>query len=211
MFTGLVEAVGTLRSVQRRGQDITLEIDTGLDFSADRLGDSVAVNGVCLTMTARSGNVMTALASAETVDRTNLGELKTGSRVNVERALTLSTRLGGHLVLGHVDTVAAIVSRRNVGESIRYRIALAPEFARYVIEKGSITVDGTSLTVNELDERSFEVNIIPHTAQSTSLTLRGAGDRVNLEFDVLGKYVEKLLNNKNSSRLEDLLKNQGFI
>ncbi len=211
MFTGIIEAVGTVKSVRPSGGDVELDIDTGLDLSADSLGDSVAINGVCLTMTAKKGAVFTALASVETVSRSSLGGLHPGSKVNVERALTLATRLGGHLVSGHVDTVSTVLKVRTVGESIRISFALDRQFARYVIEKGSIAIDGTSLTVNEVGPESFEVNIIPHTAQGTSLTLKGPGDRVNLEFDIIGKYVEKLMSHEKEGGLEDLLKKQGFI
>lgn len=211
MFTGLVESMGTVVGVRPFRQDYHFDINAGLDLSGDSIGDSVAVNGVCLTVTKLSESVFTAAASAETISRSTLGELRTGSKVNIERALTLSTRLGGHLVLGHVDTVGTIVAARTVGESIRLKIQFAKSFSRYVIEKGSVAVDGISLTINAVYPDAFEVNIIPFTAQSVSLTLKKPGDRVNLEFDVIGKYVERLLQRENAASLEDLLKENGFV
>ena len=211
MFTGIIEALGTLKAIRPGGTDVELDVDAGFDLSNDNLGDSIAVSGVCLTVTRKSGTVFTALASAETLKRTILGELKVGARVHVERALTLSSRLGGHIVQGHVDTVAAVLGRQQVGGSLRLRISLESQYQKYVIEKGSIAINGVSLTVNAIDANSFEVNLIPHTADCTSLTLLKPGDRVNLEFDVVGKYVEKLLKPDANASLATLLKNQGFM
>lgn len=211
MFTGLIESVGNVLGIRTRGKDIELDIDAGFDLHEDKLGDSIAVNGVCLTITKISKRSFTATASAETISRSTLDELRTGSKLNIERAMTLSSRLGGHLVLGHVDTVGTILTVKNVGESIRFKIQFDREFSRYVIEKGSIAVDGISLTVNRIYPDAFEVNIIPYTAKTVSLTLKGPGDRVNLEFDVIGKYVERLMHKENTKDLEELLKKQGFI
>ena len=211
MFTGIIEALGTLKAIRPGGTDVELDVDAGFDLSNDNLGDSIAVSGVCLTVTRKSGTVFTALASAETLKRTILGELKVGARVHVERALTLSSRLGGHLVQGQVDTVAAVLGRQQVGGSLRLRISLESQYQKYVIEKGSIAINGVSLTVNAIDANGFEVNLIPHTADCTSLTLLKPGDRVNLEFDVVGKYVEKLLKPDANASLATLLKNQGFM
>jgi len=211
MFTGIIEALGTLKAIRPGGTDVELDVDAGFDLSNDNLGDSIAVSGVCLTVTRKAGTVFTALASAETLKRTILGDLKVGARVHVERALTLSSRLGGHIVQGHVDTVAAVLGRQQVGGSLRLRISLESQYQKYVIEKGSIAINGVSLTVNAIDANSFEVNLIPHTADCTSLTLLKPGDRVNLEFDVVGKYVEKLLKPDANASLATLLKNQGFM
>ncbi|HPI93664.1 MAG TPA: riboflavin synthase [Deltaproteobacteria bacterium] len=211
MFTGIIESVGRIISKKAHGKGFVLEIDTGFDLAADALGDSVAVNGVCLTITGKKGSIFAADASAETVSRSTLGDMRPGASVNIERALTLSSRLGGHIVLGHVDAVGRILSRDHAGESVRIRVGFDGSFARYVVEKGSIAIDGVSLTVNEVQADAFAVNIIPHTAQSTSLTLKSAGDRVNLEFDVLGKYVENLLNKDKGTSLKDLLAKQGFL
>lgn len=211
MFTGLIEAVGKVVGIRPMERGFDLDIEAGFDLHEDRLGDSVAVNGVCLTITRMRGSVFTATASAETVSRSTLGTLTPGSKVNIERAMTLSSRLGGHLVLGHVDTVGTIAEIRTAGESIRLKIRFDQGFSRYVIEKGSIAVDGVSLTINRVHPDAFEVNIIPYTAKTVSLTLKGPGDRVNLEFDIIGKYVERLLHKDNNTNLEDLLKKQGFI
>lgn len=211
MFTGIIESVGAVVSVRPYQQGYELYVEAGMDLSADRTGDSIAVDGICLTATSINGTRFVATASAETVSRSTLSALKPGSKVNLERALTLSTRLGGHLVLGHVDAVGTIRRRDSVGESIRIGIQYDKRFSRYLIEKGSIAIDGISLTVNELSGDVFEVNVIPFTARSVSLTLKKPGDRVNLEFDVIGKYVERLLSRESSTSLEELLKKQGYL
>lgn len=211
MFTGIIEAVGRVASRRPMGRGIELEIAAGLDLSSDAIGDSVAVDGVCLTITKISGDVFSATASSETITRSTLGRIRPGERINIERALTLSSRLGGHLVLGHVDTVGTILKKDPAGESISLKVRYDKAFSKYVIEKGSIAVDGVSLTINEMKTDSFTVNIIPYTAESTSLTLKSVGDRVNLEFDVIGKYVENLLHKDRAGNLEELLRKQGFL
>ncbi|MEA2102423.1 MAG: riboflavin synthase [Thermodesulfobacteriota bacterium] len=211
MFTGIVESIGDIIGSRpvRGGRE--LDIDSGLDLSEDKTGDSVAVDGVCLTITAKQGKRFTAFASAETMSRSTISRAAPGSKVNIERALRISDRLGGHLVLGHVDTMAPIVRRGVHGESVRFSFAVESVHSRYVIEKGSIAVDGCSLTVNSINNGVFDVNIIPHTLESISLTGKGPGDMVNLEFDVIGKYVENLLKTDKNHSLEGLLKEQGFI
>jgi len=211
MFTGIIESVGVVVSKRSKGRGFELEVDAGLDLARDVVGDSVSVDGVCLTITRINGSTFTADASQETVSRSTLGDIRPGAKVNIERALILSSRLGGHIVLGHVDTVGKILMRDPEGESLRIRIGFEKSFARYVVEKGSIAIDGVSLTINEVFPEAFSCNIIPHTAASTSLTLKTAGVRVNLEFDVLGKYVESLLNKNKGGYLQDLLKKQGLI
>lgn len=211
MFTGIIESVGRIVSRRPLGQGIEFEIDTGFDLTSDAIGDSVAVDGVCLTITRIKGSIFTADASSETLTRTTLGQMRPGGRVNIERALTLQTRLGGHLVLGHVDTVGTLFRKESKGESISLSVRYDRAFSKYLVEKGSIAIDGVSLTINEVPQDTFTVNIIPHTAVSTSLTLKSSGDRVNLEFDVLGKYVENLLHKDRAGNLEDLLKKQGFF
>ena len=211
MFTGIVESVGTVINVRRQASGCLIEIDSKLDLSRDAVGDSISVDGICLTATILSGAKFTADVSRETLSRSTLGALKTGSKVNIERALTLSSRLGGHIVLGHIDCTARIREKFSAGESVRIRIELESAYAKYVIEKGSIAVDGISLTVNRVSNDAFELNIIPHTLESTSLTLKNPGDRVNLEFDVIGKYVEKLMEKRDGSSLGDLLKQNGFM
>ena len=211
MFTGIIESVGKLVSKRVHGLGVEIEVDTVLDLSGDALGDSVAVDGVCLTITKKKGSVFAASASQETISRSTLGDIRVGAKVNIERALTLSSRLGGHIVLGHVDAVGKILKKDPAGESVRMKVGYEKAYAKYVVEKGSIALDGVSLTVNEVFPEAFSVNIIEHTALSTSLTLKTAGVRVNLEFDVLGKYVENLLNKDKGGNLQDLLKKQGFL
>ncbi|HNY65773.1 MAG TPA: riboflavin synthase [Deltaproteobacteria bacterium] len=211
MFTGIIESMGTVLSIRPFMKGYELTVDAHVDLSGDKVGDSIAVDGVCLTATAIEGTRFTATFSEETVSRTTLSGLKPGAKVNLERALTLSTRLGGHLVLGHVDTVGVIRSKGRTGESTRVTVQFEPKFSRYVIEKGSIAIDGISLTVNQVHSDAFEVNIIPHTALSVTLTLKGPGDRVNLEFDVIGKYVERLLKKDDNTDLESLLKKHGYM
>jgi riboflavin synthase len=211
MFTGIIESVGKILSKQPYGQGIVLKIDTGLDLSGDAIGESVAVDGVCLTITKMKGSVFSANASAETITRSTLGDIRPGAKVNIERALTLSSRLGGHIVLGHVDTVGKILQKDLVVESVRIKVGFERAYAKYVIEKGSVAIDGVSLTINDIYKDALSVNIIEHTAQSTSLTPKSPGDRVNLEFDVLGKYVESLLNKDMGISLKDLLTKQGFL
>ncbi len=210
MFTGIIERLGKVVSIRPYKQGFTLTVDTGMDLSGDKIGDSFAVDGVCLTATGFEGSRFTALASAETVARSTLGLLRPGAKVNIERAMTLSGRLGGHLVLGHVDCMGTVQDKGSAGESTRMSFHFDRKFSRYVIEKGSIAIDGVSLTINGFTQDAFDVNIIPHTAESVSLTLKTPGDRVNLEFDVIGKYVERLMKKEDNTTLEELLKKQGY-
>lgn len=198
MFTGLVEDTGTIVRLDRRSDAMVLRIrPASMDPAALALGESVAVNGVCLTVTERSGERGTGsfvvLAGGETLARTNLGSLRIQAKVNLERALEVGARLGGHMVSGHVDAIGEIVSRRDLGANLDITIRAPAPVLRYVVEKGSITVDGISLTVNRVDDYSFAVALIPHTVQQTTLAGRQVGDPVNLEVDIIGKYVEKLL------------------
>jgi riboflavin synthase len=177
----------------RRGDDALLEVGTALDLGDVRIGDSIAVSGACLTVTAKTGGAFTADVSAETLLRTNLGDLKAGDAVNLEKALALGDRLGGHIVLGHVDGVAPIRERTVRSQSVLFGFEIDPGLNRYVVAKGSITVDGISLTVNRCENNCFYVNIIPHTVAGTTLGVKKVSDRVNIETDVLARYVEKLL------------------
>ncbi len=211
MFTGIIEAIGTVVSVNTSGQGYELKIDSSLDLSGEDVGDSIAVDGVCLTVTAFDKSMFSVVASQETLARSTISHLRPGQKVNIERALRFSDRLGGHIVLGHVDTVGQIREKVSVGESIRITVAFDRIFAKYVIEKGSVAIDGISLTVNSVENAVMELNIIPYTALSTSLTLKRPGDSVNIEFDVIGKYVENLLGKGKDRALEDLLKEQGII
>jgi len=193
MFTGLVEDVGTIVSVARQGDGRELTIRTALPMAEVALGDSIAVDGACLTVETLGADRFTAVAGRETLDRTTLCHAAPGARVHLERALRVGDRLGGHLVQGHVDGVGRVVRVEPARESLVLWIEAPPELARYVAPKGSVTVDGVSLTVNEVDAARFRVNIVPHTARVTRLGGFTAGVPVNLEVDVLAKYVERLL------------------
>ncbi|MCW8919396.1 MAG: riboflavin synthase [Gammaproteobacteria bacterium] len=194
MFTGIIEAVGTVSSLQNRGGDSRVTIRSGkLDLADVKLGDSIAVNGICLTVVALPGDGFVADVSGETLQRSAFVELKPGSRVNLEKALTPNTRLGGHLVSGHVDGVGELVSLQNDARSVRLRIQAPAELAKYIAEKGSITIDGVSLTVNAVDGACFELNIVPHTLQQTTLIDVAVGQRINLEVDLIARYLERLL------------------
>jgi len=194
MFTGIIEAVGKVVELQQRAGDVRLRVSTGkLGLDDVALGDSIAVNGVCLTAVELPGDGFAADVSRETLSLTSLGQLKSGSPVNLEKALTLATRLGGHLVSGHVDGLGTVLERHDDARSVRFAIEAPAELARYIAHKGSITVDGTSLTVNAVDGRRFELNIVPHTLQETIMDSYAAGRRVNLEVDLVARYLERLL------------------
>lgn len=193
MFTGIVAATGSVRRLTRRGEDALIEIDTSLDLGDVRIGDSIAVSGACLTVTALGGGGFAADVSAETLSRTTLSAAAAGVRVNLEKALRLGDRLGGHIVLGHVDGVGKIREKTVRSQSVIIGCEIDPELARYVVPKGSITLDGISLTVNSCEKNRFYVNIIPHTAAGTTLGLKKVSDEVNIETDILSRYVERLL------------------
>jgi riboflavin synthase len=201
MFTGIIEAVGTVGSIQARGGDVRVTIRSGrLDLSDVKLGDSIAVNGICLTAVALPGDGFVADVSGETLQRSAFVDLKAGSRVNLEKALTPTTRLGGHLVSGHVDGVGELLSLQQDARSVRMRIQAPAELAKYIAEKGSITVDGVSLTVNAVDGARFELNIVPHTMQETTLVGFTVGRRINLEVDLIARYLERLLLGERASQ-----------
>lgn len=191
MFTGLVEEIGQLVSLRRGSDSARLKIAARLIMDGLAVGDSIAVNGVCLTVTSFGGGSFDADVMAETLAKTNLGELQPGDRVNLERALRLGDRLGGHLVSGHIDGVGEIVSREKHDIATLLTVAAPPEVMRYIIKKGSVAIDGTSLTVVDHGENSFTVSLIPHTAHATVLGGKQPGQRVNLEGDLIGKYVER--------------------
>lgn len=200
MFTGLVEEIGVLRHITRGRDSARLHIEAGKIAGDLQLGDSVAVNGVCLTVVAFDHRSFTADVMAETLTKTNLGHLRANDRVNLERALRLGDRLGGHLVTGHIDGVGQISRREEHDIAILLTIAAAPELLRYMVKKGSVAVDGTSLTVVDVGEQDFLVSLIPHTAHHTILGDKKPGDRVNLETDIIGKYIERLLAGRNQRR-----------
>lgn len=194
MFTGLVEDIGTIARLDRRSDAMILTIaPKRMPLAELSLGESIAINGVCLTVTEFDAAQFTVLAGGETLRRTNLGGLRVQSKVNLERALQVGARLGGHMVSGHVDAVGEVATRRDLGANLDIAIQAPPAALRYVVEKGSIAIDGISLTVNRVDARSFAVALIPHTVDETTLASRRIGDKVNLEVDIIGKYVEKLL------------------
>jgi riboflavin synthase len=194
MFTGIIEALGTVAAIEKRGEDFSLTIDCGkLDMSDVKIGDSIAVNGVCLTAVKLESKRFVADVSNETIRFTSLSSLKVNSVVNLEKALTPSSRLGGHLVSGHVDGLGKICERYQDGRAIRFVIEAPKELAKYIAAKGSICVDGISLTVNEVRANKFYLNIVPHTAGQTNAVLWQADTEVNLEVDVIARYLERLL------------------
>jgi len=200
MFTGLIEEVGTVVALRANDQAKQLEVAAPSLAESVRVGESVAVNGCCLTVALRHGNQLTFDVLHESLNRTNLKNLRPESRVNLERALSASARLGGHFVQGHIDCAAPILALEEIGADLRLEIELPAEFAHYVASKGSIAVNGISLTVAEVSSKSFAVWIIPHTKAQTNLATAGPGDLVNLEFDLLAKYVERMLDRQTVRR-----------
>ena len=193
MFTGIVEELGTIAAVEEQGDAIRLTVRASTVLEGTGLGDSIAVNGCCLTVVTSDEDTWTADVVQETLDKTSLLGVKAGDRVNLERAVTVDKRLGGHIVQGHVDGVGEVLRRTPSEHWELVEIAMPPEFGRYLVDKGSITVDGISLTVVQAMRESFTVSLIPETLARTTLGTREPGDRVNLEFDVIAKHVEKLL------------------
>jgi len=194
MFTGIIEAIGTVRALTPKGGDVRVYVQTGkLDLGDVKLGDSIAVNGICLTAVELPGDGFWADVSRETLARSAFIDLKAGSRVNLEKALTPTSRLGGHLVSGHVDGVGEVISREENARAVQFRIRAPRELARYIALKGSITVDGTSLTVNGVNGAEFELTIVPHTLGETIMADYRPGRQVNLEVDLLARYLERLM------------------
>ncbi|WP_323845466.1 riboflavin synthase [Microbulbifer magnicolonia] len=194
MFTGIIEAIGTIAELQPKGGDLRVRVKTGkLDLADVQLGDSIATNGVCLTVVDLPGDGYWADVSSETLAVTTVGGWKLGDKVNLEKALTPQTRLGGHIVSGHVDGIGEVVWRKSEARAERFRLRAPDNLAKYIAHKGSITVDGTSLTVNAIDGAEFELTIVPHTLQETVMDSYRAGTRVNLEVDLIARYLERLL------------------
>lgn len=193
MFTGIIEGLGTIQAAKPAGRGRRITVSSDFSLAGTRIGDSIAVNGACLTPVALDENRFTADVSPETVVRTAFAGVRAGERVNLERALRLSDRLDGHLVSGHIDGVGRIRERRTESNAIRIAVEVPPELARYLIPKGSVAVDGVSLTVNRCEADRFEVSIIPHTAGMTTVGFKAAGAAVNIETDLIGKYVERFL------------------
>lgn len=197
MFTGIIEEIGSIQGIQHGSQSAVLSIQCKKVLEGTQVGDSIAVNGVCLTVTELGKDGYHADVMAETLRRSSLGALRSGSRVNLERAMAADGRFGGHIVAGHIDGTGKIEEIRRDETAVWYRVSAEPEVLRYIVEKGSITIDGISLTVAAVSENDFQVSIIPHTQANTILADRVVGDIVNLETDIIGKYVEKLLTGPN--------------
>ena len=211
MFTGIIKALGTIEAMERRGGDVRLSVRSpGLPWSDYEIGESIAVNGVCLTAVALHAGGFDTDVSNETLAVTALGGLSVGSAVNLEPALSLGERLGGHLVSGHVDCTGKVISRREDARSIRLSIEIPRDYARYVAKKGSVCVDGVSLTINEVSGSIFELNIIPHTAEVTIIGDYRKGTIVNVEVDLLARYIERLLGGDGDGISLEFLKAHGY-
>lgn len=217
MFTGIIEAVGTITAITPKGQDVSVTVDAGkLDLSDVKLGDSIATNGVCLTVVALTGHGYVADLSLETLHRTAFTQYKAGQKVNLEKAMLPTTRFGGHMVSGHVDEVAEIIERTHTGRAIEFWVKAPAHLARYISEKGSVSIDGISLTVNALRGDEFKLTIVPHTALETTMESFKPGRKVNLEVDVIARYLERLMlgdkaAEKKSELTMDLLARSGFL
>jgi riboflavin synthase len=211
MFTGIIEELGTVKALRREAGAARLILSAEKVLDGTALGDSICVNGVCLTVVEMNRTEFTADVAVETLRVTNLGDLQAGKKVNLERALQLSARIGGHLVTGHVDAVGRVREKREEGNGWRIFIDAPASVLRYVIKKGSIAIDGISLTVADVDNAGFAIAMIPHTAKLTTLGFKTAGDSVNLESDIIGKYVERLLAGRMEGGVSlDALKKSGF-
>ncbi|CCO45887.1 riboflavin synthase subunit alpha [Vibrio nigripulchritudo SOn1] len=216
MFTGIVEAVGTLTAITPKGEDISVTVETGkLDMADVKLGDSIATNGVCLTVIEFTKNSYTADLSVETMNKTGFTQYQAGDKVNLEKAMLPTTRFGGHIVSGHVDGIGEIVERNQVGRAVEFWVVMPAEISKYVAEKGSITVDGISLTVNSLRKNAFKLTIVPHTSLETTINDFQVGRKVNLEVDVLARYMERLLQGNQHQEPEskismEFLQQNGF-
>lgn len=218
MFTGIIEEVGTLLATHKASKSESLTIEAPYVLQDAKVGDSIAVNGICLTATSIAGSTFTADVMAETMRRTSLGTLHIGSKVNLERAMAAGGRFGGHIVSGHIDGTGTIVNMEREENAVWVTIGTTPQIMKYIIEKGSIAIDGISLTVATVSTDRFQVSIIPHTGQETTLLTKKPGDIVNLENDVIGKYVEHLMsfkepeNKKQSSKVDmGFLAEHGFL
>ena len=193
MFTGIVEEVGRIITADRKGNSARLKIEAEKVLEDIKIGDSIAVNGICLTVTSFGKNYFTADVMHETLRRSSIGEAASGSPVNLERAMAADGRFGGHIVAGHIDGTGMIEELRKEENAVWVKIRTTPEILELIVEKGSICIDGISLTVAEVSEKSFQVSVIPHTGEETTLLKKKAGDRVNLENDIVGKYIKKFL------------------
>ncbi|NMP32853.1 riboflavin synthase [Thalassotalea sp. M1531] len=217
MFTGIIEAVGSIKAININADGARITVNVGaLDMSDVKLGDSIATNGICLTVVSFDANSYSADVSTETLKRTGFGNYQIGQKVNLEKAMLPTTRFGGHIVSGHVDAVAEIIAINPSGNSTDYWLSMANEVAPYIAEKGSITIDGVSLTVNSLEQGKFRLTIVPHTAEQTIITQYQTGSKVNIEVDVMARYIERLLTKgqateQSSGVTQELLARSGFI
>jgi len=218
VFTGIIQAIGEVAALEPKGEDLRLRVRTGkLDLDGVDIGDSIATSGVCLTVVELPGDGYWADVSGETLAVTGIGRLKVGDRVNLEKALTPSTPLGGHLVSGHVDGIGEVVSRRDDGRSVRFRMRAPDKLAHYIAAKGSVCVDGISLTVNAVDGAEFELNIVPHTLVETTMGEFQPGRPFNLEVDIIARYLERLLLGEKAAQSgaggvsKELLQRRGFL
>jgi riboflavin synthase len=221
MFTGIIEGLGTIKGLRPVGKGKRLVIDADVSLDEVKLGDSIAVNGACLTVVVIQGRRFEADVSPETLSTTIFGRAKVGDRMNLERALRLADRIDGHLVSGHVDGVGVLTQRKPVGNAIGVTISVPESLTRYMIKKGSVAVDGISLTINNVAPRNFDVSIIPHTAQLATIGFKKVGEAVNIETDMIGKYIERFMGDKRAPEAEgevrkppldrDLLGKSGFL
>jgi riboflavin synthase len=214
MFTGIIENKGNVLKAEYRGQEKRLTLRIHMDLTDLKLGDSININGVCLTVAEKRGQTIELDLSLETLEKTILGELKEGDKVNFERALRLTDRLGGHIVTGHIDGIGVIIEKRRERDFFGLRIRIPQAISRYVVQKGSIAIDGISLTVNECQGEEIQITLIPYTLEKTTLIEKRVGDRVNVEADILGKYVEKMLDRGvgKSERVDlSFLRKHGFV
>ena len=198
MFTGIIEGLGKITGIRPVGEGSRISIAADFSLTGTKIGDSIAVNGACLTAVSIAGTRFEVDVSPETLDKTTLKTIHIGDRVNIERALRLSDRLDGHLVSGHIDGTGRITHKSRKGNAILVGFSVSSDLSRYMIAKGSVAIDGISLTINHCDNASFEISIIPHTAEITTIGLKNVGDCVNIETDMIGKYVEKFLTDKKS-------------
>jgi riboflavin synthase len=218
MFTGIIQSIGRITSVSRQDGDMKLMIDgSGLGLGDAKIGDSIAVNGVCLTAVAIEGNTFVADVSVETLDKTSLSIIEVNGPVNLEKALTLNTSLGGHIVSGHVDGLGRVQTIQADARSIRYTFEVPEDIQHYIAIKGSVTIDGTSLTINHVEDNRFDVNIVPHTQLNTIFQYYQIGSQVNIEVDIIARYLERLITGKKSGAEDNnqhwvkLLSRTGFI
>ncbi|RMG61434.1 MAG: riboflavin synthase [Deltaproteobacteria bacterium] len=211
MFTGIIEDVGTVRKAIYRGKDLRLTIETSFPLEEVSLGESISVDGVCLTVVGKGEGWFDVEVSGETLSRTTLRNVSQGKRVNLERAMKVGGRLGGHLVYGHVDGTGVLIDAVREGESRRFSFSCASNIMKYVVFKGSIAVNGVSLTVSRLFAGGFEVTVLPYTFENTTFQYLRKGEEVNIEVDVIGKYVEKFLSRDGEDSLVELLKKEGYL